>query len=78
MAQTDDLKAYRKRWDAVNAIQKEERLNSSIILRWQQLNSIFGMAQGLGIIQPDLSEIGVYERWAKLKENLTSPKVERP
>lgn len=75
MAEMDDLKAYRKRWDAVNAIQKEERLNPSMALRWQQLNSIFGMAQGLGLIQPDLSENGVFERWAKLKANLTSPKV---
>ncbi len=75
MAQVDDLKAYRTRWEAVNAIQREEHLSASLELRWQQLNSIYGMAQGLGVIQPDLSENGVYERWAKLKEKLTSLKV---
>jgi len=75
MAHKDDLKAYKKRWEAVEAVQREESLNSSLELRWKQLNSIYGIAQGLGLIQPDLSEYGVYERWAALKEKMTLPKA---
>ncbi|MBN1537429.1 MAG: hypothetical protein JW908_11900 [Anaerolineales bacterium] len=75
LAQKDELKAYKKRWEDVETVQREESINSSFNLRWKQLNSIYRMAQGLGVIQPDLSEYGVYERWATLKEKLTIPKA---
>ena len=70
MALADDLKAYRARWNAVEAVQRKERLSSSLSLRWQQLNIAYGMAKSLGWLRPDLSEVGVFERWAKLKERV--------
>jgi hypothetical protein len=67
-----DIKAYQAAWAAVEAIQREERRSASLELRWRQLNAAYGMAKGLGLLQPDPSEIGVFERWAKLKEKVAS------
>ena len=77
MALKDDLRAYQERWKAVEAIETEERRSASIGLRWQQLNTAYGIAKELGLLQPDPSELGVFERWANLKEKATSqlPKV---
>ena len=77
MALKHDLRSYQARWKAVEEIQAEERKSASLELRWQQLNAAYGMAKGLGLLQPDLSEMEVFERWAKLKEKTTSrpPKV---
>ncbi len=64
----NDLAVYKERWVIIDAIQREERKSAPLSLRWQQLNSAYGMAKGLGLLQPDPSEIGVFQRWAKLKE----------
>ncbi len=68
MSLQDDIRAYKNRWEVVAKIQIEERRSASLVLRWMQLNAAFGMAKALGLLQPDPSEMGVYERWAKLKE----------
>jgi hypothetical protein len=72
MALKHDLQSYQARWNAVEEIQAEERRSASLELRWQQLNTAYGIAKGLGLLQPDLSEMEVFERWAKLKEKATS------
>jgi hypothetical protein len=66
------LKAYLARWQAVEEIERQELQTATLDLRWQQLNSVIGMAIGLGIYQPVEDEIEVFQRWAKLKENTTS------
>lgn len=73
----NDLQAYQARWAAVEAVQRDERKNASLELRWRQLNVAYGMAKGLGLLKPDPSEAIVFERWAKLKEKVTShyPKI---
>jgi hypothetical protein len=68
MALKDDMKAYKANWEAIEAIQREERRTASPELRWRQLNAAYAMAKALGWLQPDPSEAGVHERWAKLKE----------
>jgi hypothetical protein len=68
MTLKDDLKAYRARWAEVEAVVNEERQTASFELRWQQLNTAYAMAKGLGLLREDPSEAGVFERWAKLKE----------
>jgi hypothetical protein len=68
MTLKQDLKDYLTRWEVVEAIQKEERRSASLELRWRQLNAVYGMAKGLGLLRPDPSEAGVIERWAMLKE----------
>jgi uncharacterized metal-binding protein len=64
---TDDMKAYRARWQAVSEIERQENQAASIDLRWQQLNALIGLAIGLDILKADKSEDEVYQRWAKLK-----------
>jgi hypothetical protein len=63
------VKAYQARWAEVEAVVKEERRTASFELRWQQLDTAYAMAKGLGLLRENPSEAGVFERWAKLKEN---------
>jgi hypothetical protein len=73
----NEMRAYQSRWAEVDAIVAKERQNASLELCWQQLNSAYAMAMGFGWIKEDLSEAGVHERWAKLKEKAASqpPKI---
>jgi hypothetical protein len=68
MTLKDDLKAYQARWAEVEAVVAEERRTASLELRWRQLNTAYAMAKGLGLLRKDPSEAGVFERWAKLKD----------
>jgi hypothetical protein len=63
------LVAYRDRWRAVEAVEREELRNASLALRWQQTNAIFGLAMAMGLLQHavDDREQDVYRRWAALK-----------
>lgn len=72
MTLVEDLIAYRARWKAVEAVQRAERRSASYELRWRQLNTAYGIAKSLGLLQPDPSEAEVFERWAKLKEEAVS------
>jgi hypothetical protein len=71
------IEAYQARWKAVKKIQLEEQSSASPELRWRQLNAAYGMAKGLGLLKPDLSEMEVHQRWATLKTQATnqSPKI---
>ena len=64
------LIAYRDRWRAVEAVEREEHRAASVALRWQQTNAIFRLALGMGLLSnnPDDQEQEVYRRWARLKE----------
>ena len=66
------LKAYCARWQAVAEVERQELQTATLELRWQQLNSVIGMAVGLGIFQPAEDKIEVFQRWAKLKEKAAS------
>jgi hypothetical protein len=72
MTLKDDLIAYQDRWAQVEAFVIEERRAASVESRWQQLNTAYEMAKGLGLLVEDASEAGVFERWAKLKEKAAS------
>lgn len=72
MAFKEDLAEYRRRWQAVEAVHREELRTVSMELRWRQLNAAYALAQGLGILRQDPSEAEVWERWAKIKEKLAS------
>lgn len=65
------VQAFRERWQAVEAIETQEQRNASVQLRWQQLESLWRMAKGLGLLrpeaEPDQETMTVYRRWAKLK-----------
>jgi len=68
MSMKDDLKAYKARWVEVEAIIAQERRSASLELRWQQLNTAFGMGKVLKLTREDSSEMEVIERWKKIKE----------
>jgi hypothetical protein len=61
--------AYRNRWRAVEAVEREERRATDVAQRWQQINAIFALAVSLGLLPNSLDdqEQEVYRRWAVLK-----------
>ena len=62
------MKQFRKRWQAVAALKREEQREASVALRWQQLNAILRLATGLGLpLREQFEEEIVRQRWAKLK-----------
>jgi hypothetical protein len=63
------LSAYRDRWRAVEAVEREERRATDVAQRWQQTNAIFALAASLGLLPNSLDdqEQEVYRRWALLK-----------
>jgi len=62
------MKQFRKRWQAVAALEREEQREASIALRWQQLNAILRLAIGLELpLREQFEEEIVRQRWAKLK-----------
>ena len=71
------MQVYQAGWKAVEEVRSEERRIASLELRWRQLNAAYGLAKGLGILQPDSTEEEVIKRWAILKEKATrqSPKA---
>ena len=63
-----DIRFYKERWKAVEEIERQELRAASMEQRWKQINAIWRLAKGLGFsFDPDPSEMGVYERWSKLK-----------
>ena len=61
---------FRERWEAVAAIEARELRDASISLRWQQMNAIFRLAMGLGLLESeeDDPEVNaVRRRWLRLK-----------
>jgi hypothetical protein len=64
-----DIKSYRERWKAVEEFEREELRSLTMEMRLQQMITIWRMAVGLGFsFESDNSEMGVFTRWAKLKE----------
>jgi hypothetical protein len=72
MAFKELVQVYQARWKAIEEIQMEERRSASLELRWRQLNAAYGLAKGLGLLQPDPTELEIIKRWALLKEEATS------
>ena len=64
---------FRNRWRAVEEIQQKEARRATFELRWRKLNSAYGMGKGLKLASSHSGELRVYQRWAKLKENLPQP-----
>lgn len=71
MLDRDMLEAYQSRWQAVNDFEMLERQQTSITLRWRQMNALFAMASALGLVMPhdETSENDVtIGRWNRLVE----------
>jgi hypothetical protein len=65
-----ELRAYRNRWHAVAAIEKEEQRQATLAFRWRQLNRLTAMAAALGLRLIDRREEldTVRRRWNLLKD----------
>jgi hypothetical protein len=65
---TQLVKQFRERWQAVEAVEAQEQQAMSVNLRWKQMNALWQLALGMGILpQPDETEGIVRRRWARLK-----------
>ncbi len=67
---TADARAYRERWREVEEIERQEAQAATIQDRWRQLNAVFGLALGLGLLEKlanDQEEL-IWRRWAVLKQ----------
>jgi len=65
------VREFRERYEAVAAVEAEELRDATVEERWQQLNSIIGLAIGLGLTHRESAdEELVWQRWAKLKAGL--------
>lgn len=71
-----EARFYVERWKAVEEFERQELRLLSMATRLQQMNAIWRMGKGLNFsFEPDESEIEVFSRWAKLKEEkMTLPK----
>ena len=64
------IREYRERYQAVEVVELAERRAADMSLRWKQLNATLQMALDLGLQVRDAEtgESEVWRRWAKLKE----------
>jgi hypothetical protein len=64
-----EARAFRERWQRVNAREAQELRNTSLEVRWQQFNTLLRRAQQLGW-GPALAEgeDEVRQRWARLRK----------
>ena len=63
------LRDYRERYRIVSELERQEQQTATLAERWQQLNSLWNLAIGLGMTSgadPDIAT--VRQRWVKLKE----------
>ena len=61
----------RDRWKAVEEIEREELRAMSMAERLEKMNAIWRLGKGLGFsAKTDKSEMEVFLRWAKLKEEI--------
>lgn len=64
--------AYLNRWQSVERIEKEEAQAHTVQKRWLQLNSLFGLALALNLLDSpsDTGEEAIWQRWVELKEKV--------
>lgn len=69
MMNTQQVRQFRERWQAVAAVERAERQAASMEQRWRQLNAIVRLAMGLQVT-PKPDEDPVYQRWADLRRRM--------
>jgi len=66
----EEMRSYKARWEAVNAVRRAELRAASYEDRWLKLNFAYGLGKALGFTQDEASEMEVYLKWAKIKDRL--------
>jgi hypothetical protein len=66
------MKIFRDRWRSVEEIETREQRSATIAERWQQLNTIFSLGKGLGILGSDdpEEELIIRKRWQTLQKKM--------
>jgi len=66
------MKNFRDRWRLVEEIETQEQQSATIVERWQQLNTIFGIGKSLGILGSDdpEEELVIRKRWQILQNKM--------
>lgn len=68
-SERQQLIAYKQRWEAVAAIERQEEARRSFHERWMLLNVLYGFAKATGMeLDNDDSEEEVWPRWATLRQ----------
>jgi hypothetical protein len=63
-----DVRFYKKRWKAVEEIERQELRAMTLEEHWQKLNAIARFAMEMGIKrEDDDGEMELFLRWAKIK-----------
>jgi hypothetical protein len=64
-----EARAFRERWQRVNAREQEELRATSLETRWQQFNTLLSWAHQLGwAVALGEGEAEVRQRWAQLRK----------
>ena len=64
-----EARAFRERWQRVNAREEEELRSTSLEVKWQQFNTLLNWAHQLGWTAAlSEGEVEVRQRWARLRK----------
>jgi hypothetical protein len=64
-----EARAFRVRWQRVNAREEAELRTTSVDVKWQQFNTLLGWAHRLGWTEAlGEGEAEVRQRWARLRK----------
>jgi len=70
MTLEEEMRIYKARWEALDAVRNEELKAATYEDRWLKLNFAYGLGKALGFKQDQTSEMEIYLRWAKIKDRL--------
>ena len=63
-----EARAFKQRWEAVNAAEREDLAATPVTQKFRQLEALIASAKQLGWTEaPAEDEGGVWERWARLR-----------
>ena len=63
----EQAESFRRRWQAVAAVEREEQRRATVEERWRQLNALLLLCRNQGITPDHDSAAEVTRRWARLK-----------
>jgi len=63
-------RAFKQRWDAVNAAERQELAFTPVAQKFRQLEALLASARQLGWTVLTAEDDGVWERWARLRRRV--------
>ena len=65
-----EARAFKQRWDAVNAAERQELASTPVAQKFRQLEALIASARQLGWTDLTAEDDGVWERWARLRKRV--------